>query len=37
MTVIENGYMGLFDMVVDKDCRGRGLGKQLITIVFGGI
>lgn len=30
MTVIENGYMGLFDIVVDRECRDRGLGRQLM-------
>lgn len=28
--VMENGYMGLFDIVVDRDRRGRGLGRKLV-------
>lgn len=30
MAVIENGHMGLFDIVVDSGLRGRGLGRQLM-------
>jgi GNAT superfamily N-acetyltransferase len=30
MAVIENGHMGLFDIVVDRDMRGRGLGRRLM-------
>ncbi|MDP4089243.1 MAG: GNAT family N-acetyltransferase [Bacillota bacterium] len=28
--VVENGYIGLFDIVVDKSHRGKGYGQQLI-------
>jgi ribosomal protein S18 acetylase RimI-like enzyme len=30
MGVVEDGWIGLFDIGVDSECRGRGYGKKLI-------
>ncbi len=30
MAVVERGYVGLFDIVVAPDLRGRGLGRQIV-------
>src|SRR5690606_35270899 len=30
LAVLERGHMGIFDIVVDEQHRGRGLGRQLM-------
>jgi N-acetylglutamate synthase len=33
--VMERGYVGLFDIVVDKTCRGKGIGKEVVQSILG--
>ena len=32
--VLQSGYIGLFDIVTNKDFRGRGYGQQLVTSIL---
>jgi ribosomal protein S18 acetylase RimI-like enzyme len=35
LAVVERGYVGLFDIVVAAQARGRGLGRALVTTLMG--
>jgi GNAT superfamily N-acetyltransferase len=32
--VIENGFVGLFDIIVKEDCRGKGYGKTIMSALL---
>ena len=34
LTVVEDGWAGIFDVAVRKDLRGRGLGRQIMAIAI---
>jgi ribosomal protein S18 acetylase RimI-like enzyme len=32
--IIENGYVGLFDIVVKKEFRGKGYGREIVEAIL---
>jgi GNAT superfamily N-acetyltransferase len=35
LTVVEDGWAGIFDVAVREDLRGRGLGRQIMAVTTG--